>query len=125
MFFSVERSWVEAMACAKECKAPIGQSSLQELSAGICQQLRNVGGHRNCRSSNFKKDIHKGTGEGQNYANEPGAYGRHGHVWVIAVANDGTNFGIWRVVGYQGCFNLHFVDELFMLLRVVEYIVIF
>lgn len=84
------------------------------------KQLGNVGLNVDGGLTDTEQLVHKGQDDGEQAANSPGTDRGARHAGIILVVDNGAHLSVGAVVGDEGSLELHLVDELSVLLRVLE-----
>lgn len=108
------------MADTEEGEAPVREVALASLSTRVGQQLGHVGQHGDGWLANGEELVDETKNAGKDKTQHPDADSGGGSVGIVVVVDNGTHFGVGTVVGDQSSLQLHLVDDILVLLRVVE-----
>ena len=120
VLLAVEGAGVEAVASAKEGETNIREDNFADLAERECQQLGDVEANGNGRHADGEELVDGTESTREDDTNNPGTDGGGGHAGIIMVVDDGTDFGVGRVVADEGGLNLHLVDDVFVLFGILQ-----
>ena len=125
MLLLVKRPRVEAVAVAKEFELVVGYQLFPRLAYRIGEELHNIGLDADSRLADAEELIHESEEEREEEADGPCPHGRARSVGVILVIDHGAHLSVWAVVGDEGGLDLHLLNQILVLLRVIEDVLIF
>lgn len=108
------------MPNTEESEANIGKNLFPQLADGIGEELGNIGRDVDAGLADIEESIDERDGSGEEETDNPRTDCRARHGRVIVVVDDGTDLGVGGVVGDEGRFDLHLLDDLLVFLRILK-----